>query len=110
MKKKKIKKNKKFQYSKVFLGLIFGFLVILAFFFILQSNFNFKLIKEVQTFEIVDTCGISPLGNEILHEVSSDSDCKIRCDNLCGVRDLKYVGHDFNYSVSSCHTCECSCK
>lgn len=110
MKKKKTKKKNKFQSSKLFLGLIIGFLVILSLFLVLQSNFDFKLIKEVQTFEIVDECGISPLGNDILHEVSSDADCKIRCDNLCGVRDLKYVNHDFNYSASSCHDCECYCK
>jgi hypothetical protein len=110
MKKKKSKKNKKFQSSKFFLSLIIGFLVILSLFLILQSNFDFKLVGEIQTFEIVDACGISPLGNGILHEVSSESDCKIRCDNLCGVRSLKYVDHDFNYSASSCHECECYCK
>ncbi len=110
MKKKRRTKSNSKKRSKLFLGLIIVLAVLLVFFLFVQWDLDFKLVKEVQSFDIVDTCGVSPLGNEILHEIPDDASCKIRCDNLCGVRDLEYFEHDFITENLTCYRCNCSCK
>jgi hypothetical protein len=106
---KKSKQNKKNSFkSNFFLSLIFFFLILLLVFLFFELNINFDFKKEVQNFNIPDSCGL--IGGELLHEIPSESDCKTKCFNLCGVRNLNYYNYSFQEGNLTCHTCECSCK
>ena len=106
---KKRKKNKKNSFkSKFFLALIFFFSVLLLVFLFFELNIDFDFKKEIQNFTITDSCGL--IGGEILHEIPSESDCKTKCFNLCGVWNLEYYNNSFKTENLTCYSCECSCR
>jgi hypothetical protein len=108
MKVKRRKNNPSHRKSRIFLGLIGVLVVLLIVFLLLGVNWDFKIIKEVQSFEIQDGCSL--IAGNLLHEIGNDADCKIRCSNLCEVRELNYYNHNFLTENLTCYSCECDCK
>ncbi len=108
MKEKRKKSKSSHKRSRIILGLIGVLIVLLMIFLLMGSNLNFKFVKEVQDFEIKDGCSL--IAGNLLHEIGNEADCKIRCSNLCKVRELNYYNHNFVTENLTCYSCECQCK
>lgn len=105
---KKRKNRIKSKNSKYFLYLLGFFIFLLGAIFFLQLDLELKLNKEVKSFTITDSCGV--IAGDLMHEFSTEGDCKLRCSNLCGVRDLEYISHNFISENRTCYLCNCNCK
>jgi hypothetical protein len=108
---KKVKKSKKSsKKSKLFLSLICLFVALFLVFLFFQLDISLDFKKEIKNFYIEDSCGPSPVGGTVLHQVNNDAECKLKCSNLCSVWELKYYSHEFISENRTCYLCDCNCK
>jgi len=109
--RKKIKKSSKLVKS------MFWIIVLLVIFviFLILSQVGFvdyfkKLLetREPQLFAVKDECSLI-LGN-LIHEIKGEDDCKIMCNNRCGLMEMDFYEINFIRSEKDCHVCNCYCK
>jgi hypothetical protein len=60
-----------------------------------------------ETFQIQDKCG--RFINLFSHTIGSEAQCKIRCEQQCGAKELSYFSSDFREIENSCNDCYCTC-
>lgn len=74
----------------------------------LVNNVFANLHIEKQEFLIEDDCSV--IAGNIMHTIEDEGDCKHRCKNNCGVRELFFYDSEFIEKVGDCHECKCYCR
>lgn len=116
MKKQKTKKNqtKKENPAKIVKLIIILIIVLSVIFFILliiQSQLSDSinnLFKKPKMFNVNDECSL--IFNNIVHQIKSEGDCKIRCRNECQLKNMDFYNINFTSESKSCNICNCYCK
>lgn len=115
IKKKLQRKNKKnsFLWSKLFLGVVFVLVLLLACLFFVQfvnfDKINFFEKHVEKRVVIVDEC--SPLQQYgLIHQIRDEADCSNNCVSACMVRGLEKVRIEFEAFNNTCNNCICYCK
>ncbi|MGD9276135.1 MAG: hypothetical protein PVJ67_03095 [Candidatus Pacearchaeota archaeon] len=88
----------------ILVGVLIFVLVILL---IINSDFK-TFFKSTQLIVIEDNCGVA-VGN-LIHEIKSEDNCKVMCNNECNVLDKSFVRVEFSDETGSCYECLCYCR
>lgn len=67
-----------------------------------------KMIGAPKEYSIADECSI--ILNNIIHQIKTDGDCRIKCRNECGIRGESFFESNFTEEKSRCSTCICYCR
>lgn len=72
------------------------------------ANFIKGIFQKSQLVVIEDECGVV-LGN-LIHEIKSGDNCRIMCNNECGLLEKSFDKIEFIEGGNSCHKCNCYCR
>ncbi len=94
------------------LSLFVIFLVLFVFVLILiNSNFFGEISDSLDSPKLIsieDNCGV--IYGNLLHDIKSEDNCRIRCVNECGLQERDFLKIEFIQKYDSCNECNCYCK
>ena len=110
-KRAKPKKQNSGNIIKIILILIILLAIIFFIILIMQSSILDSvnsLYKKPKMLAIKDEC--SRIFSNIVHQIKSEGDCKIRCRNECQLKNMNFYDINFTSNSNSCNICNCYCR
>jgi|WetSurMetagenome_2_1015567.scaffolds.fasta_scaffold437832_2 hypothetical protein len=72
------------------------------------SNPFATFTAKTQIFSVEDRCSL--IAGQLIHTLSNEEDCKVRCRTTCELRNTQFQNSEFLQKEKDCNICKCYCK